>query len=106
MSVANYLTLDKKGRATLPEEVREALGVVPGDFILLDRTERGTYELVPATLVPKEDLWHFHPELRERLREAEENFREGRSYRASGEEFLKLLDTWKSDKPARRQRKG
>jgi AbrB family looped-hinge helix DNA binding protein len=106
MSATSYLTLDKKGRATLPEEVREALGVEPGDFILLDKTERGTYELVPAALVPKEDLWHFHPEFRARLGEAEENFREGRVEHASGEEFLQLLDSWKSDKPAKRRRKG
>ncbi len=106
MRTASYLTLDKKGRATLPEEVREALGVEPGDFILLDRTERGTYELVPAALVPKEDLWHFHPEFRARLREAEENYRAGRVYRTSGEELLKLLDSWKRERPARRRRRG
>lgn len=106
MGATSYLTLDKKGRATLPEEVREALGVEPGDFILLDRTERGTYELVPAALVPKEDLWHFHPEFRARLREAEDDFRAGRVHRSSGEEFLKLLDSWKRAEPARRRRKG
>jgi AbrB family looped-hinge helix DNA binding protein len=107
MSATNYLTLDKKGRATLPEEVREALGVEPGDFILLDKTERGTFELVPAALVPKDDLWHLHPEFRARLREAEENFREGRSYRASGKKAIQaLLDTWKRPAPTRRRRRA
>jgi bifunctional DNA-binding transcriptional regulator/antitoxin component of YhaV-PrlF toxin-antitoxin module len=28
-----YLSLDRKGRATLPEEVRTALGLRPGDFV-------------------------------------------------------------------------
>lgn len=37
-----FLILDEKGRITLPGEVREALGVVAGDFILLERTDRGT----------------------------------------------------------------
>ena len=45
---ALYLTLDRKGHVTLPEEVRASLGLEPGDLVLLERTERGTYELVPA----------------------------------------------------------
>jgi bifunctional DNA-binding transcriptional regulator/antitoxin component of YhaV-PrlF toxin-antitoxin module len=37
------LTLDPKGRTTLPSEVREELGGGAGDFILLERTDRGTF---------------------------------------------------------------
>jgi bifunctional DNA-binding transcriptional regulator/antitoxin component of YhaV-PrlF toxin-antitoxin module len=37
LATKTFLTLDKKGRTTLPEEVREALGVAAGDFILLCR---------------------------------------------------------------------
>jgi len=66
-----FVTLDKKGRATLPENVRTALGVEAGDLIILERTERGTYELVPATLIPKDQLWFYHPEMQERIRKAE-----------------------------------
>ena len=66
-----FATLDKKGRATLPENVRVALGVEAGDFIILERTERGTYELVPAALVPKDQLWFHHPAMQARIRKAE-----------------------------------
>ena len=66
-----FVTLDKKGRATLPEDVRAALGVEAGDFIILERTDRGTYELVPAALVPKDQLWFTHPEMQGRIRKAE-----------------------------------
>jgi AbrB family looped-hinge helix DNA binding protein len=80
MAIATtFLTLDKKGRTTLPEEVRQALGVRAGDFLLLERTERGTYELVPATLVPNDQLWFHHPEMQDRLRRAEEEIASGRS---------------------------
>lgn len=75
---AKYITLDKKGRATLPEEVRESLGVGEGDFVLLEKTKRGTYELVPASLVPRDQLWFYHPEMQKRIAKAEENFRAGR----------------------------
>src|SRR4029079_7639894 len=65
-TATTFLTLDKKGRTTLPEEVRQALGVGAGDFLLLERTDRGTYELVPATLVPNDQLWFHHPEMQGR----------------------------------------
>lgn len=71
---APFITLDKKGRATLPEEVRSALGVGAGDLILLERTDHGTYEMIPASLVPKDQLWFHHSEMRKRVREAEADF--------------------------------
>jgi AbrB family looped-hinge helix DNA binding protein len=74
---ATYITLDKKGRATLPEEVREALGLREGDFVLLEKTERGSYELVPASLIPNDQLWFYHPEMQKRISRAERDIREG-----------------------------
>lgn len=71
--------MDKKGRATLPEDVRAALGVEAGDFILLEKTERGTFELVPAALVPKDQLWFYHPEMQARIRKAEDSIVSGRA---------------------------
>jgi AbrB family looped-hinge helix DNA binding protein len=92
----SFLTLDKKGRTTVPEEVRSALGVGAGDLILLERTARGTFELVPATLVPKDQLWFHHPEMRERISRAESDLASGRSTRTeTPEEAQALLDTWK-----------
>ncbi|HEV8582434.1 MAG TPA: AbrB/MazE/SpoVT family DNA-binding domain-containing protein [Thermoanaerobaculia bacterium] len=88
-----FLTLDKKGRTTLPEEVREALGVGAGDFILLERTDRGTFELVPATLVPNDQLWFYHPEMQARIARAEEDFASGRATRTTTpEEAQQFLD--------------
>ena len=43
-SSVSFLNVDKKGRATLPEEVRSDLGVQSGDLVLLERTQRGTWE--------------------------------------------------------------
>ena len=80
-SSTTFLTLDKKGRTTLPEEVRQALGVGAGDFLLLERTDRGTYELVPATLVPNDQLWFHRAEIQARIRRAEEEIAAGRSTR-------------------------
>jgi AbrB family looped-hinge helix DNA binding protein len=91
-----FLTLDKKGRTTFPEEVREALGVEAGDFILLERTERGTFELVPATLVPKDQLWFHHPEMQARIAKSEEDFVAGRAtWTETPEQAQAFLDSLK-----------
>lgn len=91
-----FITLDSKGRATLPDDVRKALGVGAGDLILLERTDRGTFELVPASLVPRDQLWFHHPEVRERVTEAEDDFTAGRSTRTeTPEEAQAFLDALK-----------
>lgn len=96
MARTAFLTLDQKGRATLPEEVRTALGVEAGDLILLERTERGTFELVPATLVPSDQLWFQHPEVQARVARAEAEFADGRATRTeTPEEAIELLDRLK-----------
>lgn len=75
-----FMTVDKRGRGTFPEEVRRDLGLDSEDtnLILLEKTERGTYELVPATLLPRDQLWFHHPDMRAHVAEAEADFREGR----------------------------
>jgi AbrB family looped-hinge helix DNA binding protein len=92
----SFLTVDKKGRATLPEEVRLALGVEAGDLILLERTAKGTFELIPASLVPRDQLWFHHPEMQERIGRAESDFAAGRSTRTeTPEEAQAFLDSLK-----------
>jgi|SRR6185295_1126249 len=98
---STFLTLDKKGRTTLPEEVREALGVEAGDLILLELTERGTFELIPAAIVPKDQLWFHHPEMQARIARAEAELASGRSTRTETPEqaqaFLDGLKKRKAD---------
>ena len=95
MATTTFLTLDKKGRITLPEEVRRALSVEAGDCLLLERTDQGAYELVPATLMPNDQPWFHHPEMQARVRGAEEEIASGRSTRtespAKAQAFLDSL---------------
>ena len=83
-----FMTVDKRGRGTFPEEVRRDLGLdaEEGNLVILEKTERGTYELVPAALVPKDQLWFHHPEMQQRVERAEADFREGRSTAADSPE--------------------
>ena len=92
------MNVDKRGRGTLPDEVRRDLGIGEEDIsiIILEKTERGTYELVPAALIPRDQLWFRHPEMQQRLVQAEADFREGRSSTAeTPEEAEALLDKMK-----------
>ena len=103
-TAVSYLSVDRKGRATLPEEVRASLGLKPGDFVLLEKTERGTYELVPATLVPRDQLWFHSPEMQRRIRRAEADVAEGRTkVTHSVEEAQALLDSFKRKPPRARR---
>lgn len=48
-------TLTSKGQLTLPKDVREALGVGPGDRVDFVRMEDGNFAVMPAT-VPLKSL--------------------------------------------------
>lgn len=94
--MASVLTVDKKGRTTLPEDLRASLGLRPGDFLLLERTERGTYELVPASLVPRDQLWFHHPEMQKRIAKAEAEIATGKATRTTSlKQARALLDRLK-----------
>lgn len=94
-----FLTIDTKGRATFPAEVRRALGLGENTPIRIDRTEAGGYELVPSAIVPIEQLWYHSAEGRARIQRAEADFQEGRSTRAKGpDEALRHLETLKGRK--------
>jgi AbrB family looped-hinge helix DNA binding protein len=103
-TAVSYLSVDRKGRATLPEEVRTSLGLRPGDFVLLERTERGTYELVPAALIPRDQLWFHHPEMQQRIRKAEADLADSRTkVTHSAAEAKALLDRFKAKRPRGRR---
>lgn len=72
-------TVGDKGRVTLPENVRKHLGVDEGDVVLIELTENGTVELVPAALVPRDQIWFAHAEVQARIAAAHQNIDAGRT---------------------------
>lgn len=92
-----FMTIDRRGRGTLPEEVRRELGLDDEyNLVIVEKTPRGTFELVPAALIPRDQLWFHHPEMQARIAQAEADFREGRStYTATPEEAQAFLDSLK-----------
>ena len=92
-----FLTLDAKGRATFPKELRDELGLREHTQLRVDLAPDGTYELVPVELVPVDQLWFHGAEGRSRVARAEDDFLAGRSTRTHGEpETLRHLDALKA----------
>jgi AbrB family looped-hinge helix DNA binding protein len=95
--IIGYLTVDQKGRTTLPQRVREQLGLGAGAQLRIEQTDAGTFEIVPAISIPQDQAWYHSGEGRERLERAERDFHTGRVTRTSGEgearQFLESLKT-------------
>ena len=91
------LTVDAKGRTVLPQRVRRELGLEEGAQMRVERTDDGEVKLVPAVLVPRDQLYFHTPEMRARLSRAEASFENGTSTRTNGEEETQaFLDSLKS----------
>jgi hypothetical protein len=65
--------------------------------VLLERTDRGTYELVPAALVPRDQLWFHHPQ----IREAEADLVAGRVEKTRSAKAAQALLDARKGKPRR-----
>jgi AbrB family looped-hinge helix DNA binding protein len=87
--------IDGKGRITIPESLRRALGLSAGDTVLFELS--GTSLLVvPAALVPRDQLWFYTAEVQRRLAAAEADIGAGRTTRAAtAEDAQDYLDSLK-----------
>ena len=78
-------------RITIPSRIVKALGLRTGDHMLM-RMVGQRVEMIPASLIPKDQLWFWTPEWQKREREADEDIAQGRvKETASVDELLKDL---------------
>ena len=95
--ILGYLTIDHKGRTTLPQAMRKQLGITEGVQLRVEQADNGAFELVPAVSIPQDQLFYHSPEGRARLERAEEDIRLGRVDRTSDvEEAQAFLDALKA----------
>lgn len=100
-----FLTVDDKGRTTIPKTMRRALGIGAATQIRVDESPDGTFELVPAELIPHDQLWFHTSAVQARIARAEADFSEGRSTRTEGpEETQRFLDSLKKKGKSSRKR--
>jgi bifunctional DNA-binding transcriptional regulator/antitoxin component of YhaV-PrlF toxin-antitoxin module len=97
--IVGYLTIDQKGRTTLPQEMRKQLGITAGVQLRIEQADNGAFDLVPTMSIPQDQLFYHSLEGRARLERAEEDVRLGRVTRTdSPEEAQAFLDSLKSSR--------
>jgi AbrB family looped-hinge helix DNA binding protein len=95
------VTVGNKGRVTIPDSIRERLGLEEGAVVRMVVTERNTLEIIPAEVVPRDQLWFSHPAVQERVARALSDIEAGRTTRvASAAEAQAHLDSLKKKRKA------
>jgi AbrB family looped-hinge helix DNA binding protein len=80
-----------KNQITIPHRISKALRLKKGDHMLV-RMVGKRVELVPATIIPKDQRWFWTPEWQRKEREADEDIALGRVKEfASVDELIKDL---------------
>jgi len=83
--------LGAKHQVTIPHRIAKTLRLKKGDHMLM-RLVDGRVEMIPASLIPKDQMWFWTPEWQKKEREVDEalargDFKESNSV----EELLKDL---------------
>jgi bifunctional DNA-binding transcriptional regulator/antitoxin component of YhaV-PrlF toxin-antitoxin module len=66
-----------KNQLTIPRRISRALRLKKGDHMLM-RLVGGRVEMIPVSLIPKDQLWFWTPEWQKKEREADEDIAQGR----------------------------
>ncbi len=83
--------LGPKHEITIPRRVSKALKLKKGDHLLLRVVDRRV-EMIPVSLIPKDQLWYWTPEWQKKEQEVDEALARGDFKEAeSVEELLKEL---------------
>ena len=77
----------KRYQLTIPEEVREQLGLAVGDYVEI-KAHGEEAVIVPKKLVDKQDAWYWSKEWQAMEREADEDIKAGRVKRFDNVEEL------------------
>jgi AbrB family looped-hinge helix DNA binding protein len=80
-----------KRQVTIPSRISRALRLKKGDHLMM-RLAGGRVEMIPVSLIPKDQLWFWTPEWQAKEREVDEALARGEFKEASTvEELLKEL---------------
>ena len=82
-----------KRQVTIPHRICSALRLKKGDHMLM-RLVGGRVEMIPVSLIPKDQLWFWSREWQEKEREADEDIAAGRTKTAASvDELFKDLNS-------------
>jgi bifunctional DNA-binding transcriptional regulator/antitoxin component of YhaV-PrlF toxin-antitoxin module len=75
--VEESVRLGAKHQVTIPRRISKALQVRKGDHMVMRMVGRRV-EMIPASLIPKDQLWFWTAEWQKKEREADEDIAAGR----------------------------
>lgn len=84
------LTISSKGQIAIPKEIRDSLNIKEGDRLVY-KVDRGKIVLEPVVSVPRSQSYFWSPEVQERVKKADENFKAGNFKTYKVDKFIKEL---------------
>ena len=87
------VTLSSKGQIAVPKEIRDALHMKAGDQLVY-HIENGKIVLEPVVNIPRSQAWFWTQEIQEKVKKADENFKEGNFKTDKIDKFIKELKDW------------
>ena len=90
-TIEEAVRIGAKQQVTIPRRISKALGLRKGDHLLVRLVDQ-RLEMVPASLIPKDQLWFWTPEWQAKEREVDEALARG-DYKVaeSVDAFLRAL---------------
>lgn len=103
LALEDSVRVGAKHQVTIPRRISRALRLKKGDHLLV-RLEGQRLEMVPASLIPKDQLWYWTPEWQAKEREVDEALARGEIKEANSvDELLKQLKGQASNRSRRRK---
>lgn len=102
LAVEEAVRVGAKHQVTIPRKISRALRLKKGDHMLI-RLEGQRVEMVPVSLIPKDQLWYWTPEWQAKEREVDEALARGESKEAHS--LAELLSELKRKPPVRNNRR-
>ena len=84
------LTISSKGQIAIPKEIRDSLNIKEGDRLVY-KVDRGKIVLEPVVSVPRSHSYFWSPEVQERVKKADENFKADNFKTYKVDKFIKEL---------------
>ncbi len=84
------LTISSKGQIAIHKEIREVLDIKGGDKLTYE-LKKGKIVLEPIVSVPRSQAYFWDPEVHEKVKKAEENFKSGNYKTHAIDKFIKEL---------------
>ena len=84
------LTISSKGQIAIPKEIRDFLNIKEGDRLVY-KIDRGRIVLEPVVSVPRSQSYFWTPEVQEKVKNADENFKAGNFKTYKVDKFIEEL---------------